>query len=172
MPNKFVNGFCTFLGLFEFFAGKKTWWYLNKVSLDILLPLSTASKFLRNGPDSHEILFQPFTATGATKALMVMFTLTLGLQRLTFSTGDGGVFPWLCLVGTHVFESIFWWAVAVDVGVINTTSVPNLLIRLLTNRSPEDIHLFILLFFVPIIALIFLTSGPSSKHNSEHKKRA
>jgi hypothetical protein len=125
-----------------------------------------------SGPDAHEILFQPFAAKGPIRALKVAFTLVLGLQRLTYSTGDGGLLPWLCLVGTHLFESIFWWYVAVDVGVLNSISVPDLFVKLLSNRFPEDIHCFILLFFVPVIMLIFLISGPNStKKNADNKKK-
>lgn len=173
MPNKIVNGFCTFLGVFEFFAGISIICLITVLFSSVFV--ISVSKLLLKGADSHEILFQPFLASSATTALFAAFTLILGLQRLTFSTGDGGLFPWLCLVATHVFESIFWWYIAVDIGVLDNSSVVDLLVRLLSNRTEEDKHLFILLFFVPVIALTFLASGPTAVKRVEvevHTKKS
>lgn len=112
-------------------------------------------------------------ATKATRALFSVFTLILGLQRLTFSTGNGALLPWICVVATHCFETVFWWYVAADLGVLNKfDSVSVMVVQLCKNRTPANVHVFILLFFVPFIALICIVGGPSSssKTASESKK--
>lgn len=121
----------------------------------------------------HDVLIVPFTESSMTRAAFAIFTLVLGLQRLTYSTGDGGLLPWLCLVATHAFETVFWWYVAIDMGYLNGTTVPDLFLKLVTQRTKADIHVFVLLFFVPCIAIICTFAGPSSaKATAENKKKS
>ena len=105
------------------------------------------------------------------RAAFAIFTLVLGLQRLTFATGDGGLLPWLCLVATHAFETVFWWYVAIDLGYLNGTTVPDLFMKFVTQRTMENIHCFVLLFFVPFIVVTCVLAGPSSAKSTPDKKK-
>ena len=132
----FLQGLTLFLGIFEFFA---------------------AYKYLNEGAESFEFSAHFLTDPHA-KYLYVMFILTLGLQRLTFATSDRGFFPWLCLVVTHVIESIFWWKLAFINNIIGDQPIDAFLMDVVTFKHGHS-HYFILLVLVPSFVVMFLLAG-------------
>jgi hypothetical protein len=145
----FIKGLTLFLGLFEFVA---------------------AYKYLTQGAEDFEFQALYLGDTNATY-LYVMFILCLGLQRLTFALGEGGFGPWLCLVVTHAFESVFWWKLALHNDVMGGRPVQDFLVDVLSFSKAKHAHYFILLLLVPSFVLMFLLCGWTSKRVGGGEKR-
>ena len=101
------------------------------------------------------------------------FSIILGLQRIGYATieskGDKSkmFFPWVCLVLTHVVETMFWYATAMNQPRWQIRNSKNMgardmfLTALLTlNSSNEGITNFILLCGVPLTTISFAFWGP------------
>lgn len=111
------------------------------------------------GPVENELQFL-YAADPNSKILYVTFILMLGLQRLTFATGDRGFWPWVCLVLTHVIESWFWWSLALQTNVIGTQTIDSFLMDVLTFKidRPNN-NYFLLLIVVPSFVVMFFLAG-------------
>jgi hypothetical protein len=150
-PNKFSKGLSLFLGLFEFVA---------------------VSQFWIKGPEEDHVA-RLFVSNNATRVLYAGFICFLGLQRLTYATGNGGVIPWICLCLTHVIETVVFYVLTLEAESLrNKEAILSFLFS--TIQLEKGKNHFILLILVPIIALSFIVAGPggrTSEHNNKAKEK-
>ena len=146
-PNKFSKGLSLFLGLFEFVA---------------------VSQFLIKGAEEDHVA-RLFVLNPASRILYAGFICFLGLQRLTYATGNGGVLSWICLCLTHVIETVVFYALTFEAESLkNRDAILSFLLS--TIKLEKGKNNFILLILVPIIALSFIVAGPGGRSNDFKNK--
>ncbi len=138
-------------------------------NLKEILIIKIAYKYLTNGPESFE-LSRVFYNSRVTRLLFVAYILTLGFQRLTYAFSDLSFLPWVLVVATHTVESYLWWELALSADYLKNTTLNDFILRILTFKSQEEIHLFILLLLVPTFVVIFTLVGPARRDASSSKK--
>ena len=139
-----------FLGFFEFFLVFKSEVLGDFSSLE-QLKLFPAS--FSNDPASH--------------FLLCAFTMFLGLLRVSWAVSGHTVLSWLCVVFTHVIETVFLWNLALlphwnTKGLTLIDLIPSII------RKEYDVPSSVLLFLVPGFALFFLLCGPNTP-SKKHK---
>lgn len=138
-----------FLGFFEFY-----------IVAELLLasPEALQSTLLVK----HSLLPSHFLLDELTRYLLCIFTVFLGLLRVSFSLSGGGWGPWLCLVATHASETVFMWTIALKGDHFNPQhyDLSTLIAKVVSGEVGTKESRPILLV-VPVLLLISLLHGPS-----------
>mmetsp|Transcript_10199 Transcript_10199/g.16738 ORF Transcript_10199/g.16738 Transcript_10199/m.16738 type:complete len:152 (+) Transcript_10199:30-485(+) len=128
------------LGLFEFFVASK----------------------LIMGEDS-ELKFFPehFSSDPATKILLILFTIFLGMLRLSWAVSGRTYLSWLCVVVSHVVETVALWNMA----LLPHFNTENLLLvdfvqDLLAFSGKYDELTTKILLVIPVVLAFFILVGP------------
>lgn len=143
------------LGLFEFFALYELW--------------------TTNISDTNLLIPKDFFDDIRVKFLYSAYILTLGIQRITWSSIEINLLSWACFVLTHVVESLLWWSLAIakyastDVGrkSFKTTPSHEIVFSILTSNGQLA---KILLIGVPLLTIILAIIPILEVQNGRTKK--
>ncbi len=118
-------------------------------------------------------MFPPaFLTQVHTRYLSCMFTTFLGLNRLSWATGNGGIGPWLCLVTTHFTELLFLWTLAFTGQHFNTQGDDLItLAKKVINFEIGTKEGCIVLCIVPLLLFLSLVHGPKKFESFLDAKR-
>jgi hypothetical protein len=147
----FTRVLCAFLGILEFCS-------------TLLLLFDAETKL-----GSQRIVPSIVGTNFAVKVVFGTYLSTLGIQRLSWALGNGGFWPWLCLIASHVIESVMWWTFALLPEFRRDMSIVDLCIDVVCVRSIGGVHAVIVLYLVPVLIGIFILTGPGNfiKHNEK-----
>mmetsp|Transcript_2477 Transcript_2477/g.2438 ORF Transcript_2477/g.2438 Transcript_2477/m.2438 type:complete len:157 (-) Transcript_2477:130-600(-) len=104
------------------------------------------------------------------KVLFCVYLITLGIQRLSWSLGNGGILSWLLLLLTHLIEWFMWCYFATLSSFRGDLSLNELIIEVITLKSIGGLHAFIVLILLPILILFFIIMGPGSFQSKTKSK--
>eukprot|EP01031_Cornospumella_fuschlensis_P038529 gene38529-46833_t len=135
------------LGLFEFYIAYEF--------------LTTKEEHYPAMRQKHYILPKNFIYELYPRMAYTMFAIFLGLNRLCWATGNGGLGPWLCLVTTHTTEMIFLWGTAFTSTHFNTRSVPfEEFVQKVVKFQVGSKESTIILCVVPVLVFLSIIHGP------------
>jgi Na+/pantothenate symporter len=146
------TGVALFLGLFEF-------WMVIK------------SEVLHDYSSIQALKVYPasFVEDRSTHLIVMAFTVFLGLLRISWAVSGRTIGSWLCLIFTHVAESVFLWNLALGPHWNkNKVDIVGLFKEIIAKK--HDIPSSVLLFLVPGIALFFLLCGHGISNTRKEKR--
>jgi hypothetical protein len=124
------------------------------------------TEVLKNPEDTiaFQVFPSSFVSDRPTQILFLAFTLFLGLLRVSWAVSGKTFFSWLCVVFTHVIETVALWSLALSPHFNKTRlELPQFIEAVVTMKfDPKPTAL---LLAVPAFVLIFLLSGPGIKKN-------
>jgi hypothetical protein len=145
---------CFLLGIFEFFSAFQFYFHGEQiVAVDKLNPGIIGTE-------------------EACKILFCTYIITLGIQRLSWALGNGGLLPWLFLLLTHLVEWGMWCAFAFLPRFRGDSTLQELFQEVLTLQSPGGPHALVVLILLPVLILFFLLMGPSQFETNTSNKKA
>jgi hypothetical protein len=133
-----------FLGLFEFYSSYR--WFIDD-------PQQL---------EDHSLIFpESFSTNYEQKALLIIFLLMLGLQRLSFATSGKTIGSYVCLITAHVAECGFFYYLALNNRVINPDglSIVPFVQAMLGGKIQLDKCSKTVLFLLPTLILFFTMSA-------------
>lgn len=129
--------------------------------------------FLADRMKPTELLPAHFSEEVSIRWLYCTFLAMLAMQRLTFAFGSWSSVQWLMLILTHVFELIFWWALALQPH-FNTkqVSLGQLVVDVYTGKASEDKDSVVVLVILPILVTYFAIYGSHYVMNSKTSSKS
>ncbi|RYY81919.1 hypothetical protein EON63_14450 [archaeon] len=110
---------------------------------------------------NHYIFPKTFIYEFYPRMACVMFAVFLGFNRLSWATGNGGLGPWLCLVGTHIAEMIYLWGIAFTSTHFNTRSIPfEEFVQKVVKFEVGNKESTLVLCVVPVLVFLSIIHGP------------
>lgn len=108
----------------------------------------------------HKVFPSYYFTDFKTKVLFCTYLMTLGFHRVSWATGGQSFGAWLCLIGTHVVESIMLWTLALET-THNKENLPpvEFIKQLVQGKAATPFDTFVLIF-VPVLVVILLIRGP------------
>jgi hypothetical protein len=95
------------------------------------------------------------------KVLYCVYLITLGVQRLSWSSGNGGLIAWILLLLTHISEFWMWFTFATRSEFRGDSTLQELLLDIVTLKSYGGRHACIITVCLPTLILLFLLAGPN-----------
>lgn len=138
---KFINIIVLVLGAFEFMSSYRI--YIGDI-------------------EDSRIILPTITSSFEGKCVLITMLLMLGMQRLTFVFGGKTMGSYCCLIFTHLVETIFWYALALNNSTINPAGAldaPSLLKALLAGSLEVDDTSKKCLIVLPILVIYFTMSA-------------
>jgi hypothetical protein len=143
---------CFLLGVFEFFAAYKFYFHGEQiVEVDKLTPAIIGTE-------------------EACRILFCTYIITLGIQRLSWAFGSGGLLAWLFLLLTHLVEWGMWCGFAFLPKFRGDLTLHELFHEVLSLKSDGGAHALVVLILLPVVILFFLLMGPSQFQTTTSKK--